>query len=107
MAQRRQQTRERLVEALQVGRIASDVVAMSVHRVEINEVDEDEALVCLAQRPGEALHSLGIAGRVRRAGDAAASKQIIDLSDGNDGNTVPGQSTEQRLRGRLQRVIMT
>ena len=46
--QARQQPRQPRVEPLEIGRIAGDVVAVAVLRVEVDEVREDEARTAVA-----------------------------------------------------------
>ena len=81
IAQHQQQARERFVEAFQVGRVSRHVVAVPINRIEVDQVDEDEAIARIAQRLREDLHAFRVAGRVRRARDAAAREEIVDFPD--------------------------
>src|SRR5258705_994930 len=106
IAQRRQEPRERLIDPLQVRGIAGHIVAMAVDRIAVHEVDEDEPVPRLAHRVAEPLHAFGVAGGVRRARDAAPREQVVDLADGHDRHALSRQQVEQRLRNRLERVIV-
>ena len=76
--------RQSRVEALEVGGIAGDVVAMAVLRVEVHEVDEDQAARRRAELRLDHVHAVVVRRRVDGARQAAAGEQILDLADADD-----------------------
>jgi hypothetical protein len=61
VAKRRQQPRKFDVEPLQVGGIASHIIAVAVYSIEVDEIDEDETLRCLSHDRRELCHAVGVA----------------------------------------------
>jgi hypothetical protein len=85
------------VDALEVGGIAGDVVAMAVLHVAVDEVGEDEARGQLGERARQRLDAVGVAHGGQRAGDAAAGKEIPHLADGDHRLSRGRQRVEQRV----------
>ena len=77
-AQRRQQIGQPGVEALEVARVAGDVVAMTVQRVEVHEVGEDQAASTVAIAASTAsMPSSSLAVETRRVMPRPANRSSI------------------------------
>src|SRR6266851_1872926 len=101
----RQELVQPVVEALQIGGVAAHVVAVTVQRVAVHEVRENEAALDFLHLTSYLIHSLVVARGVKRACDAAAGKQIRDLSNRDHRVRRRLQSIEERLAWRRQRVV--
>ena len=97
VAQLREELGQPHVEALEVARVALDVVAVAVLRVEVDQVREDEAAVDDLHLRLDLVHPIVVAGRVDSLRDPAAGKQILNLPDRHDGNRRRLDAIEQRL----------
>ena len=71
------------VDRLEPSCVALDVVAMTPHHVEVDEVGEDEAVVALVAnaRFSEVVESVHVVLGVRRLADAAPREDLADLAD--------------------------
>ena len=97
VSQPRQQRGQPRVEALEVGGVAGDVVAVAVLRVEVDQVGEDQAALDRLHLRLDLVHAVLVAHGVDPARDAAAGKQILDLADRDDRDRRGLHAIEQRL----------
>ena len=103
--QARQQLVETPVETLEVVGVALNVVPMPVHRVEVDQVREDEATGLRVEGAKHLVHPMLVARRVNRRRDAAPCKQILDFADGQHWNPRGRQLVESRFLERRQREV--
>ncbi len=81
LPQCRKYLREALVEALEIARVAFDIVAMAIKRIEVDEIDEDEPRAISADDIQQLIDALAVAFRRNGLDDAPAGEQISDLAD--------------------------
>src|SRR3954453_15999424 len=79
---------------------------MTVHRVEIYEVRENESFFCVAQLALDGVHALGIAGRMDAAGDALPGEENLNLPYRHGGCSGGTEAIQHRLRRGSHRKIM-
>src|SRR4029079_13905522 len=86
--------------------VTGDIVAMTVLRIEVHQVGEDQSLLLVVHGFHEAVHAIVVSGRRDRARDATAGKQVPDLAYRSDGNSLCSEAIEQGLPGRVESVIV-
>ena len=74
-----QQLRHPRVEALQVAGVTPYVIPVAVERVEVDEVGEDEPRGPGGKSGDGAIHAVVVGNRMYRLGNAASSKDVLDL----------------------------
>ena len=104
--QLRQELAQPRVEALEVPRVALDVVAMPVDRVEVDEVGEDQSPLDARDRLLHRVHPLIVTRRVHRRPNAAAGEEILNLAHRVHRRARGRQPIEQRLAaGRTGEIV--
>ena len=91
---------EPLVEALEVGGVARHVVAMTVQRVEVDEVREDQSRLRrpIAWRPARGPGLRRRSPSDERPGDAPPGEQVVDLADRRDGDAAASSDDRAACR---------
>src|ERR1039457_5124371 len=84
------------VELLEALRVADDVVAVSVLRVEVDEVREDEVVVAVADGRDRLLDAIAIRDGVHGRRDPASGENVLDLAEGMTLQAVTGRPTAER-----------
>src|SRR5689334_5584134 len=74
------------VQAFERGAIAFDIVAMAILLVEIDQVDEDEAVLLFAHRFESLRHAVGIVFGFARTEETAPEEDVEDLTDALGGH---------------------
>ena len=103
----RQQRGQARVKSIEIGAVAGGIVAVTVERIEVHQVGEDQAAFLCRHQRRDAIHAVGVTLGGMRFGDPLTGKQVGDLPHRRDVMAGGDHAIEQGLGDRWHGVVVT